>query len=94
MQADGLIDQCSPSLEGRGAQEPERFVDSAVAANFLSVERKMVLRLAGEGKIPAYPLGDGQRRMWRFRLSELAKAMEQRKVSERARTNARKSHRD
>ena len=94
MQADGLVDQCSPSPDGRGAQEPERFVDFAVAAHFLSVDRKMVLRLARVGKIPAYPLGDGQRRIWRFRLSELAKAMEQRKVPKKATANARKSHRD
>jgi excisionase family DNA binding protein len=94
MQADGLVDRCLTSPDGRGAQEPERFVDSTVAAHFLSVERKFVLRLAREGKIPAYPLGDGQRRIWRFRLSEVAKAMEQRKVSERAGADAKKSHRD
>jgi excisionase family DNA binding protein len=58
-------------------REPERFVDSSVAAKFLSIERKYLLLLARKGKIPAYPLGDGQRRLWRFRLSELARAMEE-----------------
>jgi len=90
MQADGLAGQSSPSPDGRGAQEPERFVDSTVAANFLSVGRKLVLRLARDGKIPAYPLGDGQRYIWRFRLSELAKAMEQRKIAQKSRCHSEK----
>ncbi len=59
-------------------REPERFVDSTVAAKFLSIERKYLLLLARKGKIPAYPLGDGQRCLWRFRLSELARAMDER----------------
>jgi excisionase family DNA binding protein len=57
--------------------EPERFVDSVVAAKFLSIQRRQLLELARAGKIPAYPIGDGRRRLWRFRLSDLAKAMEQ-----------------
>ena len=31
-------------------------------------------------RLPACPIGDGQRRLWRFRLSDRAKAMEQRMV--------------
>jgi excisionase family DNA binding protein len=46
-----------------------------VAAKFLSIHLKQLLQLAREGKLPAYPIGDGQRRLWRFRLSDLAKAM-------------------
>ena len=60
--------------------EPERFVDSVVAAKFLSIQRRQLLQLAREGKLPAYPIGDGQRRLWRFRLSDLAKAMEERMI--------------
>jgi len=63
--------------------EPERFVDSVVAAKSLSIQRRQLLELARTGKIPAYPLGDGQRRLWRFRLSDLAKAMEQRRITVR-----------
>ncbi len=58
--------------------EPERFVAAEVAAKFLSIERRQLLELARAGKIPAYPIGDGQRRLWRFRLSDLARAMEER----------------
>ncbi len=60
--------------------EPERFVAAEVAAKFLSIERRQLLELARAGKIPAYPIGDGQRRLWRFRLSDLARAMEERMV--------------
>jgi hypothetical protein len=34
-----------------------------------------VLDLARRSAIPAYPIGTGQRRVWRFRLSELASAL-------------------
>jgi hypothetical protein len=62
-------------------REPERFVDSQTAAKFLSVSQKWILLLARQGKIPAYPLGQGQQRsIWRFRLSELAKAMDERTI--------------
>jgi excisionase family DNA binding protein len=60
--------------------EPERFVDSVVAAKFLSIQRGQLLELARAGKIPAYPIGEGRRRLWRFRLSDLAKATEQRMI--------------
>jgi hypothetical protein len=56
-------------------ESPERFVDADVAAKFLSLTRRRVLDLARVGKLPAYPIGDGARRVWRFRLSELAAAI-------------------
>jgi len=68
------------SSQGEGGREPERFVDSLVAAKFLSIKPRQLLELARKGTIPAYPLGDGQRRLWRFRLSDLAQAMEERIV--------------
>jgi hypothetical protein len=53
----------------------EPFVDAVEAAEFLRLRPRRVLELARRGVIPAYPLGDGQRRVWRFRLSELASAL-------------------
>jgi len=53
----------------------EGFVDAARAAAFLAVKPRWLLELARAGKIPAHPLGDGKRRVWRFRLSELAHSM-------------------
>jgi hypothetical protein len=55
--------------------EMEPFVDAARAAEFLSLRPRRVLELARLGAIPAYPLGNGKRRVWRFRLSELASAL-------------------
>ncbi len=56
----------------------EPFVDAARAAEFLCLRPRRVLELARKGVLPAHPLGDGPRRVWRFRLSELATAMEAR----------------
>jgi hypothetical protein len=53
----------------------EPFVDANRAGEFLQLERRRVLQLARAGKLPAYPIGDGVRKVWRFRLSELATAM-------------------
>jgi hypothetical protein len=54
---------------------PEPFVDADKAAEFLSITRRRIMDLARHGALPAYPLGEGQRRVWRFRLSELALAL-------------------
>jgi hypothetical protein len=59
-------------------QEP--FVDAARAGDFLCLRPRRVLQLARQGAIPAHPLGNGQRRVWRFRLSELAAAVGSRGV--------------
>lgn len=55
--------------------EPEPFVDAEQAGNFLQLQPRRVLQLARQGKLPAYPIGDGTRKVWRFRLSDLATAM-------------------
>ena len=55
--------------------EFEPFVDAKQAGDFLQLRPRRVLQLARLGQIPAYPIGDGIRKVWRFRLSELATAM-------------------
>ncbi|MGB6678245.1 MAG: helix-turn-helix domain-containing protein [Terriglobales bacterium] len=55
--------------------EREPFVDAAAAGEFLHLRPRHVLEMARRGEIPAYPLGQGKRRVWRFRLSELASAL-------------------
>ena len=54
---------------------PEPFVDAERAAEFLSVTPRYLIGLARKGHIPAHPLGSGQRKQWRFRLSEIADAL-------------------
>jgi hypothetical protein len=53
----------------------EGFVDAEQAARFLFLTRRHVLELARAGKLPGHPIGNGTRRVWRFRLSELAAAV-------------------
>jgi len=60
--------------------ELEPFVDAMEAGKFLGLRPRHVLELARRGALPAYPLGDGERRVWRFRLSELASALCSRRV--------------
>jgi len=55
--------------------EVEPFVDGNAAARFLGVTRRRILDLARSGGIPAHPIGNGQRRTWRFRLSEIGQAV-------------------
>jgi hypothetical protein len=55
--------------------EFEPFVDAEEAGRFLHLRPRRVLQLARQGKLPAYPLGSGTRKVWRFRLSELTTAM-------------------
>lgn len=59
----------------------ESFVDADEAAQFLSLTRRRVLDLARARKLPGHPIGDGARRMWRFRLSEIAAAIAPRQNS-------------
>ena len=53
----------------------EPFVDAVETGRFLQLRPRRVLELARQGAIPAYPLGTGPRRVWRFRLSEVASAL-------------------
>jgi hypothetical protein len=50
-------------------QTPEGFVDADEAARFLSLTRRRILELARAHRLPGHPIGDGARRVWRFRLS-------------------------
>jgi excisionase family DNA binding protein len=41
------------------------------AAAYLSVNDRTLTRWAREGYVPAIPLGEGKRRLWRFRVADL-----------------------
>jgi excisionase family DNA binding protein len=56
----------------------EYYVCAADAAKFLSIHPRTLLQLARKGSVPAHPLGDGSRRVWRFLLSELDEWMRNR----------------
>jgi hypothetical protein len=67
--------------------EIEHFVDADRAAEFLLITRRRVLEMARADEIPAHAMGEGKRKMWRFRLSELAEAI----VAKKPGTTTRKS---
>jgi hypothetical protein len=62
------------------SQPVEPFIDAVEAGKFLSLRPRRVLELARAGQVPAYPLGTGERKVWRFRKSELASAVLSRRV--------------
>jgi hypothetical protein len=64
---------------------PEPFVDDIVAAKFLSLPPQRIKKTARKGEIPAHPIGLGQRKTWRFRLSEIAAHIETLNTSRRGR---------
>ena len=68
-------DLVRPPQHHNTSEALERFVDADEAAKFLSLNRRRILELARAGKLPGHPVGEGVRRFWRFRLSELAKAV-------------------
>jgi hypothetical protein len=49
----------------------ECYVDADDVAKFLKTTRRTVLRRARAGTIPAHVLRNGERRCWRFKLSEI-----------------------
>jgi len=59
---------CVVTPQSRAA---EHYVAAAEAAKFLSIHPRTLAQMARQGDIPAHPLGNGQRRLWRFLLSEL-----------------------
>ena len=64
--------------------EIEPFVDASRVGEFLQLMPRRVLELTRAGKLPGHPLGDGSRRVWRFRLSEISAAIENRKLSKKS----------
>jgi len=61
--------RANPAISLSTALEP--YVDVKRAASYLSVAVKTLNEWARLEKIPAYPWGDGSRKTWRFKLSEL-----------------------
>jgi excisionase family DNA binding protein len=58
------------SLSKLSACEP--FLAPDEAASFMGgLNSRTVVRWAREGYLPAYPIGEGKRRLWRFRRSDL-----------------------
>ena len=66
---EAIHDETAPDLVVRH----ESFVDATLAAKFLSISRKYLLKLSRLGHVPGHPVGIGSRKQWRYRISELEK---------------------
>ena len=64
------------------AEDNEPFVTPEEAANLLKISPVTVKKMAREGWLPAHPIGNGVRKRWRFRISELVSHMRCRVESE------------
>ena len=51
----------------------EQYLEAEEAAPFVHMSPRHLKKLAREGKVPAHPRGDGQRRRWLFLLSALGR---------------------
>lgn len=67
----------------RGDVGNQRFLDPEQAAVFLGgLNSRTVTRWAREGYLPAYPIGEGRRRLWRFLESDLEQWMLSRRTGQ------------
>jgi hypothetical protein len=65
-----------PSANGRAALDPvyknsKHFLNADEAAEVLRMDSRTLVRWARLGQVPAHPLGEGKRRLWRFIETEL-----------------------
>ena len=65
-----------PSANKRDALDPaykssKHFLNADEAAEVLRMDSRTLVRWARLGQVPAHPLGEGKRRLWRFIENEL-----------------------
>ena len=58
-----------------------RLLDANEAAQVLKMDSRTLLRWARLGQIPAHPMGEGKRRLWRFLEHELLEWVGTRKAT-------------
>lgn len=73
-------DVCRTGIE-RTMTSPEPYVDNIEAGKFLGLAPRTMNHMAQKGIVKAYPYGDGSRKTWRFRLSDLDAWMQSRIAS-------------
>jgi excisionase family DNA binding protein len=57
---------------GKSQEKHPRFLNPAEAAAYLGgLNVRTVVKWAREGYLPAYPIGEGKRRLWRFLEADL-----------------------
>jgi excisionase family DNA binding protein len=58
----------------------DHLLDAQEAAQILRMDRRTLVRWARIGYVPAHPLGEGKRKLWRFREHELLEWVEARET--------------
>jgi len=72
--------QSSQAVLADQIESSERFLTAEEAAEFLGgINSRTLVRWAREGQVPAYPLGEGMRRLWSFRSADLRQWMQSRR---------------
>lgn len=65
------------------APRRRKYLDPVQAAAFLGgLNSRTVTRWAREGYLPAYPMGEGKKRLWRFTEQDLERWMRSRRTGE------------
>jgi excisionase family DNA binding protein len=72
---DGTMQKTKRFVDLPIAEAQEPYVTPEEAANFLHISPVTVRKMARAGYLPAHPIGNGLRKRWRFRISELASHM-------------------
>lgn len=77
----GRAESSPPSsrMSVRQGRDPSRhFLNPEEAADVLRMDSRTLVRWARLGYVPAHPLGEGKRRLWRFIEAELICWLEER----------------
>ena len=61
----------TPGEANLGPFRSSRLMNPEEAAEYLRLEKRLVTDWARKGYIPAHPLGEGRRKIWRFLEHEL-----------------------
>ena len=67
-----------PNAEPRKAGRRFKILDATEAAALMRMDSRTLIRWARLGYVPAHPLGEGKRRLWRFIEDEILEWFEQR----------------
>jgi excisionase family DNA binding protein len=63
-------------------------LDAHEAAQILRMDKRTLVRWARLGQVPAHPMGEGKRKLWRFMEHELLQWVEARGISSERRPPA------
>jgi predicted site-specific integrase-resolvase len=64
-------------------------LDAHEAAQVLRMDSRTLVRWARLGQVPAHPMGEGRRKLWRFLEHELVEWLQARKVDKKSRWRVR-----